>query len=331
MTGYTRASALGPIADFVAHRGGSIARVFQRANLPLALLDCPDQPLPLQEQFRILSEAGREIGSPFLGAELGQLVRMDRLSSFGGWVAKGVTLANAIDRSHRGLNLYLQTNTRLRFHLNGERARWSIEFLDPGGDGRFQNELLGVSYLVDGVRAYAGQGWVPEMIHSTCTGAKQAQLLEKIFGAPVRAQAEVSAVDFDAALLCAKSQRRCAAEPTPEPGLPNAVGCKESVAALSAIALLEGQPRIDWVAGKMRVRRRTLQRVLAAEGVRFKDVVDEMIKDRALSMVRHSELSFTEIALQLGYSEGAQFSRAFRRWTGIPPSQYQRQRRGRTA
>ena len=44
MRGYTRASALGPIADFVETRGGSIDRIFQRADLPVTLLNSPDQP-----------------------------------------------------------------------------------------------------------------------------------------------------------------------------------------------------------------------------------------------------------------------------------------------
>ena len=197
MAGYTRASALGPIADFVEARGGSIERVFRRVDLPLALLDNPDLPLPLSEQFKVLSEAGRDIGDPFFGAALGQLVSMNKLSAFGAWVSSAPTLAGAIDRSARGLNRFLQTETVLRFRISGTRARWSIEFLDPGRDGRFQNELLGVSYLIDGVRHFAGSGWSPPLIRSTCVGAGEAAELEKIFRAPVQHGARVSAVEFD--------------------------------------------------------------------------------------------------------------------------------------
>lgn len=322
MQGYTRASAFGPIAGFVDHRGGSIERVFQRADLPLALLDHPNQPLPLQEQFRLLHEAGREIGSPYVGAELGQLVQLEKLSAFGTWVSSAASLANAIDRAHRGLNRFLQTATVLQFQLNEDRACWSIEFLDPGSEGRFQNELLGISYLIDCVRAYAGANWAPLLIRSTAQGPRQAAALEKIFGAPVHPNAPCSSIEFDAALLSAKSQRVQHITFASEPDIPNSFSHKDQVAALAAIALLEGQPRIDWVAGKMGLSRRSLQRALDTEGCRFKDVVDEMIKDRALSLVRYSNASLTEIALQLGYSESAQFSRAFRRWTGVAPSQY---------
>ncbi|GAB4510935.1 MAG: AraC family transcriptional regulator [Roseibium sp.] len=322
MAGYTRASALGPIADFVEARGGSIGRIFRRVDLPLALLDNPDLPLPLSEQFKVLSEAGRDIGDPFFGAALGQLVSMTKLSAFGAWVSSAPTLAGAIDRSARGLNRFLQTETVLRFRISGPRACWSIEFLDRGRDGRFQNELLGVSYLIDGVRHFAGSGWSPALVRSTCAGAAQAGELEKIFRAPVRHGARASAVEFDVRLLAATGRKKERPDFGSEPPIPPVFGLREEVAMLSSIALLEGHPKIDWVARKLSMSRRSLQRALDAESCSFSAVLEGLVKDRALVLLRSGNRSLTDIALQLGYSDGAHFSRAFRRWTGMAPSQY---------
>lgn len=322
MKGYTRASALGPIADFVDSRGGSIERIFNRADLPLALLDNPDCPVPLTEQFKVLHEAGRDIGDPFLGASLGRLVSMKNLSAFGAWVSEAPTLAGAIDRSHRGLNRYMQTGTRLDFRVEGTRARWSIEFFDRGGDGRFQNDLLGVSYLMDGVRYFVGPGWSPIVVHSTCTGAAQASRLERIFEAPVIPNAPVSAIEFDVALLATPGRPSGPVNFEVEPPIPSSFGVRSEVAALAGIALLEGHPKIDWVAGKLNKSRRSLQRALDREGCRFSDVVDGLIKDRALLLMQERRRGVTEIAHQLGYSDSAHFTRAFRRWTGQAPSHY---------
>ena len=41
--GWTKARSMGPVADFVERSGGSIARVFRRAGLPLRLIDEPDR------------------------------------------------------------------------------------------------------------------------------------------------------------------------------------------------------------------------------------------------------------------------------------------------
>jgi len=324
MKGYTRASALGPISDFVEAHGGSIERVFNRVDLPLAILDNPDLPLPLCEQFKVLSQSGREIGDPFFGASLGRLVNMKNLSAFGAWVTSAPTLASSIDRSQRGLNRFLQTATNLKFQVKKSRAIWSIEFLDSGGDGRFQNELLGVSYLIDGVRQFAGSTWSPVIVRSTCVGARQAQELEKVFGALVVQGSDVSSIEFDVALLAATGHRTRQPELKAEPSTPPPLSVREEVAALSSIALLEGQPRIDWVARKLELSRRSLQRLLDAEGYSFSAVLDGLLMDRAIALVRTNGISLTDIALQLGYSDGAHFSRAFRRWTGVSPLQYRK-------
>lgn len=327
MKGYTRASALGPISDFVETRGGSIERIFSRVNLPLGLLETPDLPLPLREQFKVLSAAGREIGDPFFGAALGRLVSMEKLSAFGAWVSSAPTLASSIDRSNRGLNRFLQTATVLQLRVFETRARWSIEFLDPGEDGRFQNELLGVSYLIDGVRNYAGHTWSPIVIRSTCVGVAQAAALEKLFEAPVLHGASVSAVEFDATLLSATGGQKSDPDFSSEPPIPPTSDYREDVAALSAIAMLEGYPKIGWVASKLELNRRTLQRSLETEGCSFSAVLDGLLKDRATALVESTDRSLTDIALQLGYSDGAHFSRAFRRWTGMTPSRFRTARR----
>ncbi|POF28233.1 AraC family transcriptional regulator [Roseibium marinum] len=322
MTGYTRASALGPITDFVETRGGSIERIFRRVDLPLALLDNPDLPLPLNEQFKVLREAGREIGDAFFGAALGRVVSMKKLSAFGAWVSGAPTLAGAIDRSGRGLNRFLQTATVLKFGVWEGNARWSIEFLDPGKDGRFQNELLGVSYLIDGVRHFAGSAWSPTLVRSTCVGAAQAAALEKVFKAPVLHDAPVSAVEFDVALLSATGPARKRPDFGLEPPIPPTLDRREDVAMLSTIALLEGYPKIDWVARKLDMSRRSLQRALDREGCSFSTVLEGLLQDRAIALLRSRKLSLAEIALHLGYSDSAHFSRAFRRWTGMAPSRY---------
>ena len=92
--------------------------------------------------------------------------------------------------------------------------------------------------------------------------------------------------------------------------------------ALLAIALLEGPPKIDWIASKLDTSRRSLQRSLDAEGCSYSILLDGLLKDRALTLLEETDETVTDIALQLGYSDGAHFSRSFRRWTGTAPSRY---------
>jgi AraC family transcriptional regulator len=48
--------------------------------------------------------------------------------------------------------------------------------------------------------------------------------------------------------------------------------------------------------------------------------------DRAKSLLQRPALSVTQIGIQLGFRETSSFTRAFRRFTGLAPTEYRRQR-----
>lgn len=328
--GFTRASALGPIADFVDNQGGSIARVLNDVDLPHAILETPDMPVPLPEQFRLLARAARETGDPHFGARLGQNVRIENLSAFGQWVSEAPNAGGAIERSNRGLNVFLQTGTILRLQRRGDRARWSIEFLDPGTDGRYQNELLGLSYLTDVVRSFIGPGWTPDLVRTTTARSGQRGILEQIFAANISTGHRVSSIEFPSAYLAASNRYRAATNGTEavrleaEPAVPQGNDQAAAIVAVASLALLEGYPRIDWVADKLGMTRRSLQRRLSEQGTTFSRMIEDLLLDRSKALLAAKDKSITEIALRMGYTDAAHFSRAFKRWTGASPSIYRR-------
>ena len=60
----------------------------------------------------------------------------------------------------------------------------------------------------------------------------------------------------------------------------------------------------------------------AHENLTCREFVEQVRMERALDLIRESSHTVTSIALLLGYSEIASFTRAFQRWTGRAPSQY---------
>jgi AraC-like DNA-binding protein len=84
---------------------------------------------------------------------------------------------------------------------------------------------------------------------------------------------------------------------------------------------------IDAVARALRLSARTLKRKLAAEGESFSALVERERHERALELLRSSQLKLEEVAQRLGYSSVPNFARAFRRWRGESPAHYQRQAR----
>lgn len=326
LSGFTRASSLGPIAEFMDRQGGSVARVLQAVDLPFALLEQREMLVPLREQFRFLERAARETGDDCFGARLGQAVRARELSAFGAWVCAAGTLRQAIERAHAGLNAMLQTSTVLALEQEARTIRWSIEFVEPESDGRHHNEMLGVGYMIDIVRTYAGSRWRPDTVVTALPVGTPRAVLEDIFGTSISHGHAVPAIMFDAALLdCGRGGFASApaeANATAEPTVPASGDTLATIAAVTNLALCEGYPRIEWVAAKLGMTRRSLQRRLSEHGTAFNRLVEETLLRRAKALLEEGTAPVTEIALQLGYADPAHFTRAFRRWTGLTPSAY---------
>lgn len=79
------------------------------------------------------------------------------------------------------------------------------------------------------------------------------------------------------------------------------------------------------VAERLGLSERTLHRRLAGEGHAFQQLNEQIKKQLAKRLLNDSRLDLNAIAQRLGYAEAASFSRAFSRWTGSPPSHWQRQ------
>ncbi|KPP96857.1 AraC family transcriptional regulator [Marinobacter sp. HL-58] len=81
-------------------------------------------------------------------------------------------------------------------------------------------------------------------------------------------------------------------------------------------------PKLARVAATLFVSERTLKRRLQAEEASFQNLVDQVRLERAGELLEKTTMNLSQIADALGYADAANFTRAFKRWTGQSPSQY---------
>jgi len=80
------------------------------------------------------------------------------------------------------------------------------------------------------------------------------------------------------------------------------------------------------IAASLGVSLRTMQRELAQQQQSFKQLLDAIRQQLAEQYLANSQLSLNEITYLLGFANQANFTRAFKRWQGMPPSSYRQQR-----
>lgn len=81
-------------------------------------------------------------------------------------------------------------------------------------------------------------------------------------------------------------------------------------------------PHLEQIANKLAMSTRTLRRKLGAEGVRFQDLLDTERRKVAEDYLSGSELTIQQIAEQCDFCDAQNFSQAFKRWTGMSPTEY---------
>ena len=90
------------------------------------------------------------------------------------------------------------------------------------------------------------------------------------------------------------------------------------------IAVLRGMlngamPTLAALSARAGLSQRTLQRRLAQSGTSFQALLQKVLQEVSDEHLARGNLSQSELAFLLGYSEQSAFSRAYKSWTGHPP------------
>lgn len=81
-------------------------------------------------------------------------------------------------------------------------------------------------------------------------------------------------------------------------------------------------PKMEEVASQLAMSSRTLRRRLSAMNTNFQSIYDNARQKLALEYLQNSSMRLDEISHLVGFTETTNFRRAFKRWTGNPPSQH---------
>ena len=88
--------------------------------------------------------------------------------------------------------------------------------------------------------------------------------------------------------------------------------------------LPSGKTDQETIAGRLYRSTSTLQRQLTAEGTNYRDILESTRQSLAEQYLKDGDYSQAEIAFMLGFSDQSNFARAFKRWTGMSPGQFQK-------
>ncbi len=88
--------------------------------------------------------------------------------------------------------------------------------------------------------------------------------------------------------------------------------------------LPSGRVDQDTVASRLYRSKSTLQRQLKSEGSSYREILESTRRSLAEQYLKDGTYSQAQIAFMSGFADQSNFARAFWRWTGVSPGQFQK-------
>jgi AraC-like DNA-binding protein len=331
-TAFTTASGLGPLPRLLEDMGGrtAVRRVFKNAGVPLDLIENRRTHLPIRDMIALFSQAAIDLGDADFGLRVG--AHMSTID-FGPWARYALAAQNLgamLERMTKAL-LYHQTGTEFQVEKNGPSVCWSYAVKGPIAENPQHAIDHILQPMINSVRLYAGPQWRPRAIKVAYSGPSRKASFENAFAVPIYFTEQTTALVIERELLYSRQMtrgvrlelvtfgdlRRMAMSLPPRTTV-------EKARSIVDLRVRNGSATIETIAAELNTSVRTLQRELGRNRMRFRDLVQRARFAQAVRLVAETHRTFEDIACEIGYSDPANFTRAFQRASGMPPSAYRK-------
>ena len=319
------AVTLTAMKEALEQEGVSLGTLAGRVGIDLAMLARPGARYPASKIQQLWRLAVEETADPMFGFKVGARVRPAMFHALGLGILSSATLLDAMHRIERYGHV-VSTNGRL---VVAEEA--SVVRLEgrPG-----ERIIMPTAQSIDAMavailrllKLGAGSDAMPVAVRIPHDDQGRPAAYRELLGCPVEFDAPAAAIMFDAqvakqpiltgnAELAAETDRLAAAYL--DTLRPDSVASR--VRQLLIKSMPAGRTSQEQVAQRLSQSTSTLGRRLRSEGTNYQAVLDATRRDMALQYLRDGRHSLAEIAFLVGFSDQANFTRAFRRWTGKTP------------
>jgi AraC-like DNA-binding protein len=319
------------MAKALRSRGCDAEALFARAGLDFDKLGDPEARYPVQTTALLWRLAVQATGDASFGLEVARHTSPTTFHALGFSLAASASLREAFERLVRYYRLVSDAAT-IHFEDRGDAYRVSVRTSALAHPSPEAVDAL-VAVAVRLCRSLADRKFAPLRVELQRAAPPDPTPFLRYFRAPVVFGAEENALTLakapcDERLQGANAELARANDLIAAQALARWESARlaDRVRTVLLDRLPNGAQSQASVARLLGMGTRTLQRRLAEEATSYGDLVDATRRELAMAYLREGHQSVADIGYLLGFSGGAAFSRAFRRWTGKSPSEFQQER-----
>jgi AraC-like DNA-binding protein len=318
-----RSSSVLPLIDFLERIGAPTSPSLRHASRRLR---GTVPVVPLAYAGALWAEAAHVSGIPALGLRAAEATPVEEMGDLGWRVLVAHTVGEAIATLIR-VSRRINTGQWFWMILRGGQVHLHRRFSTQVRSGRQIVNDFALEMLIALIRRAAGPGWRPAELQLEGPPPPHAEELAARAERRVVFEQRTTVLVFPRAVLGLPLPAHAAplrpvsdglSDPSLGEDFPTSV--RQAITSFLHVGIVE----LGLVSDSLGMSERSFQRRLAAAGLRFSGLIEESRFAAAARLLREPGRQVVEIAAELGYADAANFTRAFRRWAGVPPREYRR-------
>jgi AraC-like DNA-binding protein len=300
--------------------------LFRQSGLDPSLIHEPRTRYPIELLDQAWAEAGAITGNENIGLEAAKHYSPLDIGALGVTFLSSATLMDALRRLERYASAI---STELSVSVTEKDGRIDLlnEVADQQGDANRIVEDGRMSIVVDLCRLGLNNDLDPIEVAFTYSEPKATAEHFGIFRCPLLFSQPVARISFSLAdslrPFTASNRELALNHDQILAGMIKDLTKSDLVSQVKRAIiddLPSGTPSEELIAKQVFVSSRTLQRRLADESTNFRTLVLDVRRELAEQYIADKDMPLAEISYMLGFSDTSSFSRAFKKWSGDPPT-----------
>jgi len=326
-----QAKAVEKITRAAANLGVAAHSLYEATGLNPDVLADPDRRIPFDAIVSLYEKAALLTGDDAFGLHVGENVDPKAFDVLGYSVINSPTFGAGLDRMVRYNSLWTNGSS-FAVEVSGPNTRIVYTYEEPATIEHRHDAEMTFAAIVTLGRKITDADWSPFSVAFEHQQPADTTEHSRIFRCKLTFGAQANEFIFDSRTLslplvkadpslCAVLDRHAKELLTT---YPREDTLPDRIRTLIRDELNGGDASLDRLATKLGMSGRTLQRKLREHGTSHQELLDEMRRALAMRYLREPEMAICEVAYLLGFSESSALHRAFKRWTGMTPSEFRR-------
>ncbi len=309
-----------PLLKALGDSGVSIERLIGKSSLKHFNLSNSNKYIPAEVFYDFLVLARDSQWNRSFIASFPEYFKISDLGSYGANLSKSPTLYGVLHQFIVYKSVF-QTNINAGLDIFDDQAKFTFSLVDKFSSGRKISENIFLAMLFNLFRSFETKDWLPIELHIPYNIISDIKPMLPRGKYKLLLNQQEHAIVFPRKILHKATNISLNFSETISPKAPNltvATTIEEVLTSYKSGYI----PSLGDLAKHFNTSESSLKRSLRSENTKFSKILENILYQKAISLLAETNMNITLVSEHLGYSDSPNFIRSFKKWSGKTPGAF---------